>query len=104
MAGRIPKSKVCSRCNKRLPLERFDRQERGKYGRRADCRECSKARREETGATVASYNRALRRLRDAYPQDFAAFLAQERGHDWVASPNPESAQPGVRRLLARAMG
>ncbi len=84
------KTKVCSDCERRLPLDRFERHPRCKLGVRPQCKQCSRARRERTGATSASYASALRRLRDAHPRDFAAFLAEERGHTWEASPDPES--------------
>ena len=34
--------KVCSRCGMWKPLEEYNKQKLGKYGRRADCKKCQK--------------------------------------------------------------
>jgi hypothetical protein len=36
--------KVCSGCGRDKPLEDFNKNPRGKFGRRSDCRECAKVK------------------------------------------------------------
>ncbi len=52
-------SKVCKRCEKRLPLLRFDKAKRGFQGRRASCRRCND---ERWGLKPASAPRFFRSL------------------------------------------
>jgi hypothetical protein len=47
-------TKPCSRCDRDLPLEAFNRESRTRDSRRADCREC----RHETARTIYTRVRA----------------------------------------------
>jgi hypothetical protein len=52
-------SKPCSRCGRDLPLEAFNRDGRVRDGRRADCRECQRARARAIYGAAAARSPAL---------------------------------------------
>lgn len=40
----VPATRKCTKCTKEKPLEKFSKAPRGKYGRKASCKECDAAR------------------------------------------------------------
>ena len=49
----IPEGRICTRCGNWLPMQKFNKQKSGKYGRAPACRDCRVILRRESDARVA---------------------------------------------------
>lgn len=106
--------KVCSQCNKTLPLDAFDLQKTGKQGRRADCKLCRKRFiRSQKGLIKEcfSFQKAKSKKRGYTPPSYSEqelyewALASPEFHllynDWVLSGYQSNFKPSFDRLNDR---
>ena len=53
MDSLLPKSKICTKCGEEKLLGEFNKQPRGKYGKRPECKLCAKQYRRENKEKIA---------------------------------------------------
>ena len=71
--------KVCTHCEKELPLESFKRNKDGKFGRHSICKKCSSQRAKLRYSNGDSYAVRLKKLYNLSVEDYEELYAQARG-------------------------
>ena len=86
LTGMNPITKICSKCGEEKELSEFYPRKGGKFGVRADCKECVIKRSVKWGKEHPTEKNAQnKRWRDAHPDEFRAFV-----YAWNAA-HPEQA-------------
>jgi 5-methylcytosine-specific restriction endonuclease McrA len=81
-------AKKCSKCGEEKPLDQFYKFKLGKFGRQAECKACSDARRRALAKKRPDQERESRRLwaeknKDKVATSRAKFKASESGQKWM---------------------
>jgi hypothetical protein len=75
MDSLLPKSKVCNKCGEEKLLEEFDKQAKGKYGKRATCKLCRK----QNGKRYYEANKEQKKqYQEANKEKIAEYIKQYR--------------------------
>ena len=107
MDSLLPKSRICTKCGEEKSLEEFDKQAKGKYGKRATCKLCRKqhyeANKEKAKEYQKQYREANKEKKAEYDKQYHQANKEkivEYKNEWTRNRRQNDEQFRIRKNLS----